>query len=82
MTFVPNRPLCPTCHSAWPHLHPSPDLCTDPYHQPVPTTAAEWREEVKRWSSLLSTTTTDEDLGMDSVRRVVADMDREIEATR
>lgn len=46
---------CPTCGSSQPHLHPTSDLCPDPYHRPVPTSLIEWRREVARWADLLDT---------------------------
>lgn len=51
---APDRPgICPTCESSQPHLHPHRDLCSDPWHKPVPTTVDGWRREVERWAGLL-----------------------------
>lgn len=70
---------CPTCDSSQPHLHPSPDLCTNPWHQPVPTTVAGWRREVSRWAYLLRNLAELADLVADagpSAGRIADDMTR------
>lgn len=79
----PALTLCPSCKSSQPHLHPTADLCTDPYHRPVPASLTEWRREVARWADLLdSWSLLDHSGDRRPIHRIVADMRREVGATR
>lgn len=78
---LPEWTTCPTCSSSRPHLHPTEDLCPDPFHQPEPATAQEWRAEVTRWADLLDQIGhLPAGTGLDAVARIVADMRRELAA--
>jgi uncharacterized OB-fold protein len=84
MRELMTRTMCPTCGSVFAHLHPTRDLCPDPFHQPVPGSIQEWRLEVDRWASILAdVATTRQPLDVPrALGLIVDDMRRELAATR